>query len=211
MGLIQGMPAWNWRANKEGMRPFHLDPTTHSLVTTEAEHHEIHEGHMWHLTHTDLDVDIAGPLKINILTPAADAAGTDYASATHGGEVYVHFTAEVYASGQVTVELIEGATVSGGDAATPRNRNRDQGDSGLYSVVKTGVTATGGTVLSSAVVGNTGNPVQREAGTARTGLEWMLAHSEDYTIAVTAAQDNTIVIVKMDFYEHIHKDDWDGS
>lgn len=209
--MMHGQVAWRWQAYRDGRRNMHLDPTQHSLVTTEAEHHEIHEGHMWHYTFLDDDVDIAGPVKINLLAPEAYALGSTHASATHGGETYTHFAAEVYASGQVLVQFYEGATVSGGVAATPRNRNRDAGDTGLNTVVKTGVTATGGTLLSQAIVGNSGNPVQRSAGSARSGLEWVFAHEEDYTLVVTAAQDNTIVIVNMDFYEHIHKDDWDET
>jgi len=210
MGLIQGMPAWSWKAQKEGLRPVHIDPTQHAIVTTEAEHHEIHEGHMWHHTFYDADVDIATPLTITLTSPAEYALGEDYKSATHGGETYVHFAAEVYADGQVLVQFYEGGTVASGvdDSANIHNRNRDVAVDTPQSTIYYGTSLTGGTLLSQAIVGNTGNPIQRASGAARSGLEWVLKHSEDYTIKITAAQDNTLVVVNIDFYEHIHKDDW---
>jgi len=208
--IPKGMAAWAWRSDKRGVRPFHIDPTQHATVVIDAEHHEVHEGHMYHYTYINTDVDIITPVQLTLTTPAEFALGDEWSSAVHGGETYVHLAAEVYASGQVQVDFREGGTVTGGvdDTAAIKNRNRDLKEVNLQSTIKTGVSLTGGTLLSVAIVGNAGNPVQRAAGTARTGLEWMLDHDEDYTLVITPAQNDTLVVVNFDFYEHIHKDDW---
>jgi hypothetical protein len=201
-----GMAAWRWQEISGGWRPIHVDPTQHGVVTVEAEHHEIHEGHMWHWSGYDLDLDNTELYELVFTTPSAAA----YANGGYGP--YVHLSGSIYVSAQCIISFIEGITeLVGGSAQTLMNRNRNC-TATCQTAVKLNPTSYGtgsSTTLETQLLGTTGNVNQRVGGEARTNIEWVLAPATSYVISVNPAGDDTIVSVNIDFYEHYHKDNWD--
>lgn len=205
-----GQPKWKWKHDPTGFRPIHLDPTTHSQVVTEAEHHEIHEGHMWHYE-TNATIDIITPLDIVFTTPAADITAAGGVTNSDGTwECSVHWASAVTSTAQVLVEVVEGVTtIVGGSAGTAYNRNRNATHSLNTTIILEPASYVGGTVIESQLIGQSGNPTQRVGGLARTNVEWMFLPSTSYVLRITAAADSTTVNMFADFYEHFHKDNWD--
>jgi hypothetical protein len=205
-GGLQGQVGWIWNSNKTGIRTQHLDPTTHAQVEIAAEHHEIHEGHMWHASHYDADVDTSEDKTILITTPAVDIAGV-------GTETIVHFASQVFVDQAATITFLEGVTtIVGGTALTAFNRNRNATNT-LNTVLKYDVTSyAGGTAIETIRLGIDGTPGSKEniGGATRTdAVEWNLKPSTSYLILIEPDADDLVVTVELEFYEHQHKDTWD--
>lgn len=203
--MMHGQVAWRWFTHADGRRNIHLDPTQHGVVVVDAEHHEIHEGHMWHWSHYDLDFDNAEDFDLVITTPTP----ASYDSGGYGP--YVHFAGQVVCSGACVVSFIEGIdTIVGGTAKTPMNRNRLTSNSAstVLTLDPTSYGTSSATTLETTVVGTTGNPAQRVGGDARTNIEWLLTGSTSYVLNIEPEADNLVLSVSIDFYEHYHKDNW---
>lgn len=84
------------------------DEVTGAPIIIDSVHHEVHEGEMFHASHTSASIADDANLDILLTVGAKEA----------------HATWEVFAGGQVTVSLYEAPTVSGGTAsvAAPTRR-----------------------------------------------------------------------------------------
>lgn len=212
-----GMAGWQrfdsgTRKLPYGMRPMHLDPTTHAQVAIDAEHHEIHEGHMWHAFDTDTDVDTGAPKEWLIVTPALnpDVSAFGYDNKDFRG-YYVHFAGSLISDTDYTVQLFEDTEVSdnGVEVTSKYWRNRNRADTEILTVwYRDPTVTTDGTELENTTINTTTNPIQSIGGIARTESEWVLKPATNYLIRVTVTADNAIVTLNTESYEHPHKDDW---
>jgi hypothetical protein len=157
-----------------------------ALVAISWVHHKIHEGVLYQVD--TITLNLANDGTIIVGTP--DPIGIE-----------AHFTFVVDASGDCTVELIEGATPSGGSSKQARNLNRNHPD-GINVTINP--TLAGGTVISGPILvpGGSGPTASGGSGGTRPGLEWETDPTEHYAVRVTniagTAQDVGVVI---NFYE----------
>lgn len=170
------------------LAPF--DETTGAALVISTEHHEVHEGEMWHAERTVASV--------------ADGATTDLLVRV-GGLYEAHTVFEVLASGQVTVSLYESPTVgSEGVEMDVYNMRRTVTETAHSHVFHTPtITSTGSVALVNGrlLPGGT-SPTTRVGGGIRQGVEWILAPGTYYLLRVrnnsgAAATINTI----MEWYE----------
>lgn len=144
------------------------------VITT--DHAFIHEGIAYTLSGS---ATVSTSWSISFETPATG---------------YVHFKpVGVSASGgPVTVTLVEGATYTGGVAATPRNRNRlgSTPDSSTVTC-KTAVVPSGGTTIATLYIASATQGSQRLGAATGAAEEFVLKQNTTYvlTLAETATGD----------------------
>ena len=170
------------------LAPF--DTTTGAAIVMDTIHHEVHEGEMFHVSHTNGSV--------------ANNASVDVLLVT-GADVESHTSWEVFAGGQVTVYLYEGATTSAaGTALTAYNMRRNSLNAPDATVTHTPtVTATGSVALVNGRIlpGGT-SPTTRVGGGIRSGAEWILLPGTKYLMRITNKSGGTIAInVALEWYE----------
>lgn len=139
------------------------------LVTIDFVHHKIHSGLSFQADTIDLALDDAATLILS--TP--DPIGYE-----------CHFTIQGQAGGDATLELIEGATPTGGVNRVAYNLNRNHAD-GPNCVSQPAL--AGGVVIAGPVLipGGTGpKPGGGSLGT-RANLEWETDPTEAYAIRLT--------------------------
>lgn len=166
------------------------DETTGAALVIDTVHHEVHEGEMFHASHTNGSVSNGASLDVLLVT---------------GATVETHVSWEVFAGGQVTVYLYEGATTSAaGTAVVAYNMKRDSLNTPEATVTHTPtVTATGTTALINGRIlpGGT-SPTTRVGGGIRSGAEWILAPETQYLLRVTNTSGGTIAVnVGLEWYE----------
>ncbi len=163
------------------------DETTGAALVIDTVHHEVHEGEMFHASHTNGSVSNGANLDMLLVT---------------GATVETHVSWDVFAGGQVTVYLYEGATTSAAVAAY--NMKRDSLNTPEATVTHTPtVTATGTTALVNGRIlpGGTSNQT-RVGGGIRSSAEWILAPETQYLLRVTNTSGGTIAInVGLEWYE----------
>lgn len=140
-----------------------------AVVTIDYPHHEIHEGEMFEVTHYDAALADDGELIVGSPDPIG---------------VIAHFSFAGQCGGDAILELIEGATPSGGAAKQAMNMNRNYAD-GINTTV--GPTLAGGTVVAGPVLLPGGRGGQAGGGSlaTRPGLEWITDPTEHYAVRLT--------------------------
>jgi len=177
-----------YEAQVMALAPF--DEMTGAALVIDTIHHEVHEGEMFHASHTNGSVSNGAKVDMLLVTGAA---------------VETHVSWEVFAGGQVTVYLYEGATTSAnGTAITVYNmkRNSLNAPDGVVTHTPT-VTATGTTALVNGRIlpGGT-SPTTRVGGGIRSGAEWILKPGTKYLMRITNTSGGTIAInVALEWYE----------
>lgn len=157
-------------------------------VGIDIVHNYVHGGSHFVWSHTDSDVDIAGPKYVRITAP--DTA------------IRVHLIIEVDigVSGGL-VELYENPTITAaGTAGTPYNSNRNSVGAATATVFYDTTTSADGTMLDSRILGSSGGAA-RFGGEASTRNEWVLKQNEDYLVKFTASADNTGYSISFSWYE----------
>lgn len=173
------------------LRGIEFDSTTGALVTLETIHHEVHEGEMFHVGHTNSNVSNGANVDMLLVTGAKEA----------------HAVWEVFAGGQVTVTLYEAPTVTAGNegtALTAYNMKRASTNTPTAAAYHTPtVGATGSVTLVNARIlpGGT-SPTTRVGGGIRAGSEWILKPSTKYLMRVNNSSGGAIAVnVVMEWYE----------
>ena len=169
-----------------------VDPLTKALVIIDNEHREIHEGETYRVTVSET-VASAGSLNLLLETPT--------------GSKQIHLTVGVSTANAADVTFYELAEAStGGTAKTPRNANRQHGDSSVVTV-KQDVTlnTTNAVILVESHVGSVGTLPSSPSpgGDVEDRAEWILAAGTEYCIELdnTAGVDNDSSIT-FSWYEH---------
>lgn len=179
-----------YEAPTVAIAPF--DATTGAALAIDTIHHEVHEGEMFHCSHTGASVSNAASVDVLLVTGAA---------------VETHATWEIFAGGQVTIYLYEAPTVTEGNegtALTAYNMKRDSDntpDALLYHTPTVGATGSTALVNGRILPGGT-NPTTRVGGGIRSGAEWILAPDTLYLLRVTNTSGGTIAInLVLEWYE----------
>ena len=151
----------------EGLK---TDGSTRALVTIDFPHHEIHDGELYEVVH--YDATLANSAAISIATTAAIG-------------YKAHFTFEGTCGGDATIELLEGGTVTGGDAATCWNMNRNYGDITGLAVTDATLGGTPSTLVGLFLPGGKAGQASGSSGGSRIGLEWVTDPTKTYAVRVT--------------------------
>lgn len=177
-----------YEAQVVALAPF--DETTGAALFIDTVHHEVHEGEMFHASHTNGSVANGVSLDVLLVT---------------GAGVESHVSWEVFAGGLVTIYLYEAATTSAAGTAVPTyNMKRDSLNTPEATVTHTPtVTATGTTALVNWRILPGGNsPTTRVGGGIRSGAEWILSPETQYLLRVTNTSGAAIAVnVGLEWYE----------
>ena len=146
------------------------DKLTNASVTIDYPHHEIHDGELYEVCF--YDATLANTASINISTPNPIGATA-------------HFTFDGGCGGDALLELLEGATVTGGDAATAVNMNRNYDDSAISVVTDTTLGGTPTTLVAEFLPGGQRQQAAGASGGTRPGLEWITNPAKSYAVRIT--------------------------
>ena len=147
-----------------------VDKSTNATVTIDYPHHEIHDGELYEVYH--YDATLANTASINISTPNPIGATA-------------HFTFDGGCGGDALLELLEGATVTGGDATVARNMNRNYDDSAISVVTDTTLGGTPTTLVAMFLPGGQRQQAAGASGGSRVGLEWITDPTKSYAVRIT--------------------------
>ena len=147
-----------------------VDRLTGSQVSIDYPHHEIHEGELFEIYL--YDATLANAASINISTPNPIGAAA-------------HFTFDGGCGGDCLLELLEGATVTGGDSSPPRNMNRTFDDSAVAAVTNTTLGGTPTTLVAQFLPGGQKGFAAGASGGSRAGLEWICNPAKSYAVRLT--------------------------
>jgi hypothetical protein len=146
------------------------DELSGASVTIENPHRKIHDGELYEVYL--YDATLANSASINISTP--NPIGED-----------VHLTFDGGCGGDALLELLEGATVTGGDAVTAHNMNRNYDDSSISVVTNTTLGGTPTTLVAIFMPGGQRQQAAGGSGGTRAGLEWVTDPTKSYAVRVT--------------------------
>lgn len=168
-------------------RSLRSDSSTHALIGVDYDHHEIHEGSAY---------------TSNVGSGSLASGATHIVTlATPNTAVRVHIINQVESTGEITIDWLEGVTISGaGTAQAIYNRRRDSTNTSACSS-QLNPTITGGTTLRSFRVGSG----KITGGSIRASSEWVLKPGVVYALRVTSQATGTYVEIKSDWYEHTDK------
>lgn len=165
------------------------DETTGAVLMIDTPHHEVHEGEMYHASHTVASLANGNNLDLLFRVGAKEA----------------HTVFEIFAGGQVTVSLFEAPTTSAnGTALTAYNMKRNSANVALSAVSHTPtVTATGSVALVNGRIlpGGT-SPTTRVGGGIRQGIEWIFAPNTAYLLRINNSSGGAIACnAGLEWYE----------
>lgn len=146
------------------------DSSTRALVTIDYPHHEIHDGDLYEVAH--YDATVANSAAISIATIVAI-----------GYEA--HFTLSGAAGGDALLELLEGGTVTGGDAVTVFNMNRTFDDMTSFAVTDATLAGSPTTLVAEYLPGGSKNKAAAISTGTRPGLEWITDADKIYAVRIT--------------------------
>ena len=180
----------------EDVAEVRIDASTHSLQIVDYPHHEIHSGSGYDYTEV-VDQAQNAVRDIQITTPA--------------GAKWAHLTINFFCEAETEFWLWENVVINTpGTEVTPRNHNRNSGDSSMLTVkyidnsslanANSDTDASGATQLEHQFVG----AGKKIGGNTSSREEWILKPGEDYTIRWDAT-DAGYVTYHIDWYEHTDK------
>lgn len=177
-----------YQAETVALAPY--DDETGASVMIDVVHHEVHEGEMFHASHT------------NVALGNGDAVDLLFSV---GSAVDAHAVFEVFAGGQVTVSLYESPTVGAtGTALAEYNMARPITRTASSEVYHTPTISDTGSValVNNRVLPGGNSPQTRVGGGIRSGAEWILAPGVDYLLRVRNTSGGTIAVnIGLEWYE----------
>jgi hypothetical protein len=163
-----------------------IDPIVAAVPVIESVHSEIHKGEMYFGSVFEAALADDGVLSFSTPDPIGAA---------------VHFTFAAACGGDAEVELLEGHTVSGGDAITIRNMKRDKADSGLAALKDTTIGGTPVTLAHVSLPGGSGPHAGGGSVGSRANMEWITDAAKSYAIRVTnRSGGNAATSIVVNFY-----------
>jgi len=167
-----------------------FDAIDNAINVILAEHRIVHKGRLFS-TFIKTEIDADASYHIGIQT------GTKI---PHLKQARISTDAE-----KVTVELVEGATFTDGDAAPVFNRNRNSDETPEVNVVEGVSSVSGGTIIDTDYIGggSSGGPFAMALGSEVAGVtEWNLKPNENYVLKLlNEGAASATVLVKLIWYE----------
>ena len=151
--------------------------------------HQVHEGESFIAQYVDAALD-TNVVKFQLTVGA-------YAVAIRAP--HLKWSIDIY-NGAARLDFYEGgSSISGGSAMTVYNRNRAIAVPASAMTLKSGVTATGTTLLESGFVG----AGSRGSGAGEARDEWVLAASTTYIMYLTGLSAGTDAVLHFEWYEDL--------
>ncbi len=172
-----------------------MDASTHALECIDYEHHEVHGGSHFTYSQVDADFDIADAVELLIVVP--DTAK------------WPHMIIDVEAALDTNVKLYEAATHTVLAAQTAFNNNRNSDATNTTTInTHNNDGADGNLIFESQFGVSTGTGVNKitGGGGSRGSQEWILKQATKYLLVVTSGSDDSVLSIKLSFYEHTDKD-----
>ena len=178
-----------------------MDAGTHTLMTIDYAHHEIHAGSSFMCSATDTDLDIGQLLNITFTTPASTLG-------------YCHMFVNGSCTSSALFEVLEAPTVTA-NSGTPLavyNRNRASsavtGCKSIATVPISGATLTSTVTVGGTVIVSEGIGVGKNFGASstRNDGEIILKAATVYVFRITGVADNGLAGIFLSWYEHINKE-----
>jgi len=167
-----------------------FDAIDDAVTTILAEHRMVHKGRLFS-TFIKTSIDADASYYVGIQT------GTKI---PHLKQAWISTDAE-----KITIELIEGATFTDGDAVPVFNRNRNSDETPEVTVAKGVSSVSGGMVIDTDYIGGgaSGGPFAMALGSEVAGVtEWNLKPNENYVLKFSNKGASTAtVLVKLIWYE----------
>ena len=186
--LMVGLSYGQWNSNAGGGNKGNIqqDASTHALITTEYEHHEIHSGSHYF---------VAGFSTVS----SGDSAY--FSVTTPNTNKWAHMVFDVSGSGILSTYVYEGSTVTGGAAVVPWNNNRNSSNTSVLTLNGSPSITSAGTCIDSSKVGSgpkTGGSIQRNK-------ELILKQNTTYLYIFISGAASNIVSYNGSWYEHTNK------
>ena len=176
--------------NSDGSNiPLGIDRSTFAIDTIEYEHHEIHSGSFY---------------RAGFQKDIANNETAIFAITTPDTTKWLHFRPAIDCELEATIMLYENPTsVTGGNALTPRNADRNSANtSGATVVTDPTINTTGAVVLGNIVLGSK----KDIGGNSDAAYEWILKQNETYVIVVTNNSGSANECnIRCQWYEHTSK------
>jgi len=167
-----------------------FDVIDDAVTTILAEHRMVHKGRLFSVF-VKTSVDAEATYYVGIQT------GT---KTPHLKQAYCSTDAE-----KITIELIEGATFTNGDAVSVFNRNRNSDETSEVTVVKGVSSVSGGSIIDSDYLGggSSEGPFAMALGSGVSGVtEWNLKPNENYVLKfINGGASAATVLAKLVWYE----------
>jgi hypothetical protein len=150
-----------------------VDLFTGYPVGVTGDHTYIHQGKGFMLAGVSTSIAASGTYVVALTTPALETGK------------YIHMRPVGMASSANTLQmrLAEGSVISGGNAATPRNKNRNSKRSSSVTCLTAVTLTTEGTILEYSQAGSGSNAGNAQGGSADASAnEWVLKPGTTYTL-----------------------------
>jgi hypothetical protein len=184
-----------YRIDADTIKPARMDASTHSIQTIDYAQHEVHGGNHFTYSQVDADFDIADAVELLIVTPNTTK--------------WAHMIFEVNAALDTNIVLTEGATHTVLAAQNVYNNNRNSATANTTTINTHNDDGANGTTIFTSQIGiSTGVGISSitGGGAARSETEWVLDQNNKYLLIVTSGSDNSVLSIKISWYEHIDKD-----
>lgn len=172
------------------------DNSTQALMTIDYAHHEIHAGSHFKAGYQDVSMATGDTISLVVVTPNSTK--------------YAHWTLTAQSTGEVNIQVFEGATPSdSGTAVTVWNRNRNSSTANTTLVGHTPtighpIATTRGTKMVEKWIGSTGFK-EAIGGEQRGDSEFILKANTKYLILCIAVSNGIKGSIGCDWYEHTDK------
>lgn len=150
-----------------------LEHVSNAFVTMTVDHHNIHHGKFFEASIQKASLSAGGTYNVSLTTPSTG---------------YIHYRQSNVScsSDNLTIDLYEANTISGGATVTAYNRNRNStAVSTLTIVTSANITAAGTLIQKTFVGGGTGISSTRSGGSLSQDNEWVLDQSQNYNLKFT--------------------------
>ena len=187
-GVFGIMNYGRWGSGAGDIDQVRIDRSTNSLQTVMYEHHEIHSGSHYNYCDYALGQGSGTTIEFVMTTPNTTEAP--------------HLTFSASGTDGITVELFEGTTgIVGGTAITPRNNNRNSGNTSNITLVKDPSSIASDGVRASGFVGGG----TRVAGNVARSNEIILGQNLIYLVRLTSLANSNDIGWCAEWYEHTPK------
>ncbi len=183
-----------WGSGAGETEEVRMNGASGALLGITNAHHQVHEGNHFTYSQSDADFDIADAVELLIITPNTTK--------------WAHMIFDIEAVLDTTVEIYENTAAAGHTvlaAQTAFNNNRNSGTSNTTTINTHNDDGADGTLIFKSVFGvSTGTGINHitGGGAERAREEWILKQNSKYVLKITSGTDNSVMSLKLSWYEH---------